>query len=424
MRELRVGRTSRRRYELDPDLGPEGELLVDRAAAARRLAARLNERAADNATSANAGEIVALGLLHEVGHALIARFERDVNPTLFDDALAELDKDVGRKPVDDVLTRLAKEFSEDQPRPELLEALLLLDVAADNPAATPVRPLVDPGPVAKAKAYAAVTTGIDGLLSVDGDDGSGESLAQMLRAPARHSPTSLAGQLRYARERWAAILPADLAARLLAGEDLLAEEERALHLRFGGGGGGGPVEAPSFAGDDAEPERFSDDRDWMPRIVLIAKSTYVWLDQLSRRYGREIRRLDAIPDEELDTLARRGITGLWLIGLWQRSRASEKIKRWRGNQDAVASAYSLDDYRIADDLGGDEAHANLRDRAAARGIRLASDMVPNHMGLDSRWVIQHPERFISVGEPPFPAYTFGGENLADDDRVEIRIEDH
>ena len=424
MRELRVGRTSRRRYELDPDLGPEGELLVDRAAAARRLAARLNERAADNATSANAGEIVALGLLHEVGHALIARFERDVNPTLFDDALAELDKDVGRKPVDDVLTRLAKEFSEDQPRPELLEALLLLDVAADNPAATPVRPLVDPGPVAKAKAYAAVTTGIDGLLSVDGDDGSGESLAQMLRAPARHSPTSLAGQLRYARERWAAILPADLAARLLAGEDLLAEEERALHLRFGGGGGGGPVEAPSFAGADAEPERFSDDRDWMPRIVLIAKSTYVWLDQLSRRYGREIRRLDAIPDEELDTLARRGITGLWLIGLWQRSRASEKIKRWRGNQDAVASAYSLDDYRIADDLGGDEAHANLRDRAAARGIRLASDMVPNHMGLDSRWVIQHPERFISVGEPPFPAYTFGGENLADDDRVEIRIEDH
>ncbi|HXU85167.1 MAG TPA: alpha-amylase, partial [Verrucomicrobiae bacterium] len=32
--------------------------------------------------------------------------------------------------------------------------------------------------------------------------------------------------------------------------------------------------------------------------------------------------------------------------------------------------------------------------------------------------------FISVGEPPFPAYTFGGENLATDDRVEIRIEDH
>jgi len=424
MRELRVGRTSREAYELDPDLGPEGQLVVERAAAARRVAARLNERAAGGAPSAHAGEIVALGLLHEVGHALVDRYERDVKPTLFDDALRDLDEMIGTKPVEDVLSRFTREFGPEPARADLLESLLLLDVAAENPATTPIQPLVDPGPVAKAKAYARVTAAIETLLGDDGAaDGSGESLVEMLRAPARHSPTSLAGQLRYARERWAAILPADLAARLLAGEDLLAEEERALHLRFGGGGGG-PVEAPSFAGAEAEPERFSDDRDWMPRIVLVAKSTYVWLDQLSRRYGRDIRTLDAIPDEELDALARRGITGLWLIGLWQRSKASETIKRWRGNQEAVASAYSLDDYRIADDLGGDAAHAVLRDRAAARGIRLASDMVPNHMGIDSRWVVEHPDRFISVGEPPFPAYTFGGENLSGDDRVEIRIEDH
>ena len=95
----------------------------------------------------------------------------------------------------------------------------------------------------------------------------------------------------------------------------------------------------------------------------MAKSTYVWLDQLSRTYGRDIRTLDAIPDEELDTLARWGVTGLWLIGLWERSPASERIKRMRGNPDAVASAYSLDDYRIADDLGGEAAYADLRDRA-------------------------------------------------------------
>ena len=140
---------------------------------------------------------------------------------------------------------------------------------------------------------------------------------------------------------------------------------------------------------------------------------YVWLDQLSRRYGREIRTLDAIPDEELERLARRGITGLWLIGLWQRSRASETIKRWRGNTDAVASAYSLDDYRIADDLGGEDALADLRARAWRLGIRLASDMVPNHMGIDSRWVIEHPERFISLDEPPYPAYRSTGREPVD-----------
>jgi glycosidase len=429
MRELRVGRSSRKEFELDRrHVGPDGEILVDEIAAARRLAARLNERVAGGAQAASAGEILALGLLHEIGHVLVDRYEEEFRPALFADALGELDERLGRPAVDEVLRRLAREFGEEPDRPDLLESLVLLDVAAENPAGGPIRPLVDPGPVARARAYGAITGALDGILgNGSGPDSAGETLLDQLRAPARHSPSSLAGQLRYARNRWGDILPPDLARRLLAGQDLLAEEERGLHLRFGGGGaGGGPghAEAPSFAGADAEPERFSTDLDWMPRVVLAAKSTYVWLDQLSKRYGREIRTLDAIPDEELDTLARRGITGLWLIGLWQRSRASERIKRWRGNEEAVASAYSLDDYRIADDLGGDPAHANLRDRAAARGIRVASDMVPNHMGLDSRWVIEHPDRFISIPDPPFPAYTFTGRNLAEDDRVEIRLEDH
>ncbi len=428
MRELRVGRSSRKRYDLDErHLGSDGQLLVDEVAAARRLAARLNERAAGGAPSAHAGEIVALGLLHQVGHALIDNYEQEVAPNVFGDALLELETKLGRRKVHDVLDRLSAEFGAEPGRPDLLESLLLLDVAADNPASQPLHPLVDPGPVAAAKAYDALIRGLDGLFRLEGDAAAGgETLVDLLRAPARHAPTSLAGQLRYARDRWGSILPPELAARLVAGEDLLAEEERALHLRFGGGGGGGPgvAEAPSFAGADAEAERFSMDRDWMPRLVLAAKSTYVWLDQMSRRYNRDIRTLDAVPDEELDALARRGISGLWLIGLWERSKASEKIKRWRGNADAVASAYSLDDYRIAADLGGDGAHANLRDRAAARGIRLASDMVPNHMGIDSRWVVEHPDRFVWVPEPPFPAYTYTGENLADDGQVEIRLEDH
>jgi len=162
----------------------------------------------------------------------------------------------------------------------------------------------------------------------------------------------------------------------------------------------------------------------MPSVVLIAKSTYVWLDQLSRRHNRPIRTLDAIPDEELDRLAEMGITGLWLIGLWERSHASQRIKQLRGNSDAVASAYSLMDYRIAEDLGGEPAWESLRDRAWARGIRLASDMVPNHMGIDSRWVVDHPERFLQRADPPYPAYSFNGPNLSNDERVGIYLEDH
>ena len=184
------------------------------------------------------------------------------------------------------------------------------------------------------------------------------------------------------------------------------------------------AQVPVFGDPMHEYEKFSADTAWMPTTVMIAKSTYVWLAQLSRFYGRHIRRLDDIPDEELQTLADRGMNTLWLIGIWERSRASKTIKLLCGNQDAVASAYSLFDYRISEDLGGESAYINLRDRAYRHGIRLASDMVPNHMGIDSPWVVEHPEWFISRWESPYPAYSFEGPDLSVDGRVELKIDDH
>jgi glycosidase len=162
----------------------------------------------------------------------------------------------------------------------------------------------------------------------------------------------------------------------------------------------------------------------MPRLVLLAKNSYVWLEQLSRKYGRWIKTLDQIPDEELDILRERGFTGLWLIGLWERSRASQRIKQRMGDPDAVASAYSLYSYDIAGDLGGWSALENLRWRAWQRGIRLSADMVPNHMGIDSQWVMEHPDWFLSLPHSPYPSYSFHSENLSDDPRVGIYLEDH
>ncbi|HUI69280.1 MAG TPA: alpha-amylase family glycosyl hydrolase, partial [Spirochaetia bacterium] len=137
-------------------------------------------------------------------------------------------------------------------------------------------------------------------------------------------------------------------------------------------------------------------------------------------------RLDQVPDEELDTLARRGFTALWLIGVWERSRASREIKRRMGNPEAEASAYSLFDYTIAAELGGEQALINLKDRAWRRGIRLASDMVPNHTGVDSRWMMEHPERFLTWPHswPPFPSYSFTGTNLSQNPGVGVYLEDH
>jgi hypothetical protein len=95
-----------------------------------------------------------------------------------------------------------------------------------------------------------------------------------------------------------------------------------------------------------------------------------------------------------------------------------------GQEDAVASAYSLMDYVIAEDLGGYNAVENLKGRAWQRGIRLASDMVPNHMGIDSNWVVNRPDYFLSLDYPPYPSYTFNGTDLSNDPRVGVYLEDH
>ena len=244
----------------------------------------------------------------------------------------------------------------------------------------------------------------------------------------RRAPGSLAAQLRWVREHWAALLASDpaLARRLDLALDVLAEEARALELR--------PRASTSAARSwSRRPTTAASTRTPIasPRTPTGCPASCSWRSRPTsgssssrRAYGRPIPTLADVPDEELDRLAGLGVTGLWLIGLWQRSSASADIKRRRGDSDAVASAYAIDEYRIADDLGGEAAFEELRGRAWARGIRLAADMVPNHMGIDSRWVVEHPERFISVPEPPFPAYTFSGPDLSPDPRVEITLEDH
>ncbi|MDH5508502.1 MAG: alpha-amylase, partial [Anaerolineae bacterium] len=51
-------------------------------------------------------------------------------------------------------------------------------------------------------------------------------------------------------------------------------------------------------------------------------------------------------------------------------------------------------------------------------------MVPNHMGIDSRWVVEQPDLFLGVPQPPFPTYSFNGPDLSPQQQVSIHLEDH
>jgi glycosidase len=251
----------------------------------------------------------------------------------------------------------------------------------------------------------------------------GKSLIEFLTEPAKLHPDSIFDQLEYIRYHWGSILGEDYLFALLTALDRIKEEK--IHPSFGKASPEDPLgfSLASYQ-TDHDTIRFSADLDWMPNVILLAKNIFVWLDQLSKEYQRSIYQLNHIPDQELARLSSWGITGLWLIGLWERSSASQKIKQICGNPDAVPSAYSLFDYSIAGSLGGDAAYQDLSHRAARYNIRLAADMVPNHMGIYSNWVIEHPDWFLSVDKPPFPGYSFQGADLSEDQRVGIFLEDH
>jgi glycosidase len=439
--EFHVSREARDLYDFDQSLFTlTGNVIFANFHAARVFAQKMNRRrdlVHYPERVVRSGHINAMGLIDEILHHIVQLYREQKNATVMQEALDWLYEHLGEDQVETTLRRFADKFppiavyrqeigldaymaGETNGIPHrriVLEEMLLLWLANDNPGFSPFLELFDDTDLERETAYREVVSELHDFFDTQPTFGpDNENLIDMLSSPARRSPHSLSGQLEFMRERWGALLGKYLY-RLLSGLDLIAEEEKAIFL------GPGPSRVYDFTGLELEYERFSPDRDWMPNVVMLAKNTYVWLDQLSKKYQRAVTRLDQIPDEELDALARRGFTGLWLIGLWERSPASRRIKQMMGNPEAVASAYSVFDYRIADDLGGEVAYENLRNRAWQRGIRLASDMVPNHMGIDAQWVIEHPDWFVSLDHSPFPSYTFAGPNLSWDGRVGIYLED-
>jgi glycosidase len=461
--EFHIAREVRARYGFDAALfSITGNVILADFRAVRELVHRINA-ARPPETQVAAGMVNAAGLLDEIFHHLFQTYEENMNPGVFTRALARLETALGPRETRSLLLDFTTLFpprdvyaggldpaayldgrTGDRAHSEIaLEELILLFLANFNPAASRLIELFDERYLSDPALYGAALGELDRFFREEPKFGPrDEDLLTLCKTPILLHPDDLEAQLAYIREHYAPWLGELFIRRILSGADLIKEDRGP----WAGGPGGAPTIAPRYRGpledadglslgksgyryaveswkDYEEPDNFTEDLNWMPRVVLLAKNCSVWLDQLSGRYGRPIRTLDQIPDEELDKLAGWNFNALWLIGIWERSGASRRIKHIMGNIDAVSSAYSLYDYRIADDLGGEAAFQNLNERAKARGIRLASDMVPNHTGIFSRWVLEHPEYFIQSPYPPFPGYQFTGPDLSEDPSIQLRIED-
>lgn len=434
-----------------------GNVILADIRAVRIFAEKLNEHLkSSDKPQISAGTLNAMGLLDEIFHLACYIYRRQKYNDAFKALLSKLNEKFGQEKIEQLLVEFCSEFPpvavytgkatiQDYLNTELterktgrvrtnreqtIEEMIMLRLANENPAFKNFTVLFDDSKLKQNPIYDEAWKEIQFHFKGLPYWGTfGHDLISFLREPILYAPDNIQQQLDYVRIHWAELfLPGDgegedyWLKRLFGGMDILSEEWKPeWHPTNGGSPDMSP---PNYDYLMKEYERFSDDKEWMPRVVLMAKTVLVWLFQLSKKYNREINRLDQIPDEELDLLRDQGFTGLWLIGLWERSTASRSIKQMCGNPEAAASAYSLEDYEIAWNLGGWDALQNLRARLWQRGIRLASDMVPNHTGMDAKWVVEKPDLFVQRRDNPFPQYTYNGANLSHDNRVAIYLEDH
>lgn len=133
--------------------------------------------------------------------------------------------------------------------------------------------------------------------------------------------------------------------------------------------------------------------------------------RLSDQLGRSASLAD-VPDEEIDRLAALGFDHVWLMGVWDTGTVGGEIAqrqpwlrdRWRelfgadSEPEIVSSPYAIAGYRVAADLGGDDALARLRERLARAGMSLVLDFVNHHTAIDHPWIAAHPDWYVTGDE--------------------------
>ena len=145
----------------------------------------------------------------------------------------------------------------------------------------------------------------------------------------------------------------------------------------------------------------------MTHPLVYEINTRCWLRDLAVQLDRPVT-LESVPDTEIERWKNLGFTHVWLMGVWPtgpRSRAAARadstlprtladtLPDWR-DDDFTGSPFAIADYTVARELGGEPGLEKLRAKLHARGLSLLLDFVPNHLGLDHRWIVERPELFV------------------------------
>src|SRR5258708_6559403 len=136
-------------------------------------------------------------------------------------------------------------------------------------------------------------------------------------------------------------------------------------------------------------------------------NTWVWLSDLSKRFGRAVT-LGNVPPEAVDEIAAWCPDVVWMMGVWERSPLGREIALNHPDlqsefdhikpdftaADIAGSPYSVHRYQVDSRLGGPEGLAAFRSQLRKHNIGLFLDYVPNHVALDHHWTIDCPDCLV------------------------------
>jgi hypothetical protein len=149
----------------------------------------------------------------------------------------------------------------------------------------------------------------------------------------------------------------------------------------------------------------------MEHPFLYEINTRCWLRALSDAAETPVTLAD-IPELEFEFWKKSGFTHIWLMGIWAtgpicremaikepnlRSAYDFIIPGWT-EQDIGGSPYAIGDYSVPAAIGGEAGLKKFREKLHAHGLKLILDFVPNHLGLDHRWLRERPELFVQSPE--------------------------
>ncbi|KAG9395591.1 Alpha amylase, catalytic domain [Carpediemonas membranifera] len=134
--------------------------------------------------------------------------------------------------------------------------------------------------------------------------------------------------------------------------------------------------------------------DSFPHIFEL--SARPWLYQLGLKYHKHMM-LEDVPDSEIKYYADRGITHIYLLGVWSigayglnhdRTDAGlladyKNILPDFTTADIIGSPFAVTKYTINPQIGTTSDLKNFRDRLNSFGMKLILDFVPNHSAIDA-----------------------------------------